>query len=53
MYKPSNRPLSCAIAAIFVAAMLTTATVGPAYAAAGQGKSCDQTAAKPSHMILA
>ena len=53
MYKPSNRPLPCAIAAIFVAAMLTVAAVGPAYAGTVEAKSCDETAAKPTRMILA
>lgn len=53
MYKPSTRPLPCAIAAIFVAAMLTVATVGPAYAGTGAATACNETAAKPTRMILA
>ena len=52
MYSFSNRSLPCAVAAIFVAAMLTVATVGPANAGTG-AKSCDQSAAKPTRMILA
>ena len=53
MYRPSNRSLPCALAAIFVAAMLTAATVGPAYAGPGDAKRCGETAAKPSRMIRA